>query len=102
MKDRIHRGSYRIWIMRFLEQRIGGRRTLRLIRKWLTVGVAEDGRPNAAARLIETWLPRPRIQHPWPQARFRVKHPRWEPDALIGPVRFLCGGRSAMSVPAAI
>ena len=25
-------------------------------------------------------------------ARFAVNHPRWEPDALIGPVRFCAGG----------
>ncbi len=31
------------WMMRFLEHRIGDRRVLRLIRKWLTAGVAENG-----------------------------------------------------------
>jgi len=31
------------WMMRFLEQRIADRRILRLIRKWLTVGVVEAG-----------------------------------------------------------
>ena len=36
-------------------------------------------------------LPRPRILHPWPNIRFAVRHPRWEPDALIGPVRFCAG-----------
>jgi RNA-directed DNA polymerase len=30
-------------MMRFLEHRIGDRRVLRLIRKWLKVGVVEDG-----------------------------------------------------------
>src|SRR5439155_13968021 len=25
------------------------------------------------------WLPRPRITHPWPNQRFTVRHPRWEP-----------------------
>ena len=29
-------------------------------------------------------------------------HPRWEPDALIGPVRFCAGGRPVMGVPTAI
>jgi RNA-directed DNA polymerase len=24
-----------------------------------------------------------RILHPWPHARFAVKHPRWEPSALM-------------------
>jgi group II intron reverse transcriptase/maturase len=28
------------------------------------------------SRLANDWLPRPRILHPWPQARFAVKHPR--------------------------
>ena len=32
-------------------------------------------------RLADQWLPRPRILHPWPNQRFAVKHPRWEPDA---------------------
>jgi group II intron reverse transcriptase/maturase len=36
------------WLMRFLEHRIADRRLLRLIRKWLTVGVIEDGRRKAA------------------------------------------------------
>ena len=46
------------------------------------------------ARLKDQWLPRPRILHPWPNRRFDVKHSRWEPDALIGPVRFCAGGAS--------
>jgi RNA-directed DNA polymerase len=32
-------------------------------------------------RLANDWLPKPRILHPWPDARFAVKHPRWEPYA---------------------
>jgi RNA-directed DNA polymerase len=43
-------------------------------------------------RLADRWVPRPRILHPWPRQRFTVKHPRWEPYALIGPVRFCAGG----------
>ena len=31
------------WVMRFLEHRIGDTRVLRLIRKWLTAGVVENG-----------------------------------------------------------
>lgn len=31
------------WMMRFLEHRVADRRLLRLIRKWLTAGVVEDG-----------------------------------------------------------
>jgi hypothetical protein len=33
------------------------------------------------ARLARQWLPMPRVLHPWPVARFAVKHPRWEPSA---------------------
>jgi hypothetical protein len=36
------------------------------------------------ARLANDWLPKPRILHPWPAARFAVIHPRWEPYARIG------------------
>ncbi len=43
-------------------------------------------------RLADRWLPKPRISHPWPTQRFRVKHPRWEPYAGIPPVRFCAGG----------
>jgi RNA-directed DNA polymerase len=44
------------------------------------------------AVLVKRWLPRPRILHPWPSQRFAVTHPRWEPDARMGPVRFCAGG----------
>jgi group II intron reverse transcriptase/maturase len=43
-------------------------------------------------RLAELWLPPPRILHPWPELRFAVTHPRWEPYARIGHVRFCAGG----------
>ena len=33
----------RDWLMRFLEHRVGDRRILRLIRKWLYAGIIEDG-----------------------------------------------------------
>jgi RNA-directed DNA polymerase len=43
-------------------------------------------------RLADDWLPKPKILHPWPQQRFAVRHPRWEPYARIGPVRICAGG----------
>ena len=43
-------------------------------------------------RIAQDWLPTPRIRHPWPSQRFAVKHPRWEPYARIGHVRFCAGG----------
>ena len=32
-------------------------------------------------KLVDDFLPKPRILHPWPKSRFAVKHPRWEPSA---------------------
>jgi group II intron reverse transcriptase/maturase len=32
-------------------------------------------------KIAAAWLPTPRILHPWPDRRFAVKHPRWEPSA---------------------
>jgi group II intron reverse transcriptase/maturase len=32
-------------------------------------------------RLAADFLPAPRILHPWPDVRFAVTHPRWEPGA---------------------
>jgi RNA-directed DNA polymerase len=42
--------------------------------------------------LADDFLPQVRILHPWPDQRFGVKHPRWEPSARIGPARFCAGG----------
>ena len=36
------------WLIKFLEHRIGDRRVLRLIRKWLRAGVSEEGRWSEA------------------------------------------------------
>ena len=47
---------------------------------------------TAINRLVRQWLPTSRITHPWLEQRFAVTHPRWEPDARMGHVRF-CAGR---------
>lgn len=44
------------------------------------------------AKLVDEFLPTPRILHPWPDTRFRVRHPRWEPYAGKPHVRFCAGG----------
>src|SRR5215217_4980466 len=44
------------------------------------------------AKLADAWLPRPHLLHPWPSARFAVRHPRWEPSARIGLARICAGG----------
>ena len=41
--------------------------------------------------LVNAWLPKPNILHPWPSDRFAVTHPRWEPYAGKPPVRFVRG-----------
>jgi group II intron reverse transcriptase/maturase len=38
-------------------------------------------------KLANDWLPQDRILHPWPNQRFDVKHPRWEPSASVAPAR---------------
>ena len=43
-------------------------------------------------RLADDWLPKPRILHPWPQQRFAVRYPRWEPYAGVPHVRICAGG----------
>jgi len=43
-------------------------------------------------RLANDFLPKPRILHRWPEQRFAVTHPRWEPYARIGLVRICAGG----------
>ena len=52
-------------------------------------------------QLVNAWLPKPIILHPWPSARFAVTHPRWEPYAgnrTYGSVR---GARDEIRVPTA-
>ena len=43
-------------------------------------------------QLVDDWLPKPIILHPWPSERFAVTHSRWEPYAGKPPVRFCAGG----------
>ncbi len=47
---------------------------------------------NRIKKLADDFIPQARILHPWPDARFAVKHPRWEPSALIGHARICAGG----------
>ena len=42
--------------------------------------------------LTNRWLPTPRITHPWPDKRFAVKYPRWEPGAGILHAGICAGG----------
>jgi RNA-directed DNA polymerase len=43
-------------------------------------------------KIASDYLPQPKILHPWPQQRFAVTHPRWEPRAGIPLARFCEGG----------
>src|ERR1700739_2293112 len=64
-----------------------------LWRRTLTRRSERDGSTWARiARLADGWLPKPRITHPWPEERFAVRHPRWEPYAGKRHVRFCAGG----------
>ena len=44
------------------------------------------------SRLVDEWLPRPRILHPQRSVRFAARHKRWEPYAGKPHVRFCAGG----------
>ena len=59
-----HHGVVRIW------RRVLSRRSQKAQINWERMG-----------RIANAWLPKPRILHPWPEQRFAVKHPRWEPNA---------------------
>jgi RNA-directed DNA polymerase len=48
-------------------------------------------------KLADEWLPQPRILHPWPNQRFAVTHPRWEPYAGKPHVRIWCSEASCHS-----
>ena len=50
------------------------------------------------ARLADDWLPKVRILHPWPEQRFRVKHPSQEPGALAAHAR-ICAGAGGNPCP---
>ena len=55
-------------------------------------GQKDDTTWRRITKLAEDFLPKPRILHPWPNQRFAVKHPRWEPYAGKPHVRFCAGG----------
>jgi retron-type reverse transcriptase len=59
------------WLIRFVEHRIGDKRIIRLIRKWLRAGILEDGTVTVSDRGTG-----PKILHSWPAVRFAAKHPR--------------------------
>jgi group II intron reverse transcriptase/maturase len=44
------------------------------------------------SRLAADFLPPVQILHPWPNQRFAVKHPGWEPGARIAPAGICAGG----------
>jgi RNA-directed DNA polymerase len=51
-----------------------------------------DIRRDRMKQLAAAWLPQPCILHPWPNVRFAVRHPRWEPYAGKLHVRICAGG----------
>jgi group II intron reverse transcriptase/maturase len=73
-----------------------GKFRLQIVRLWLRTLRRRSQRDRTPwtkmAKLAKDFLPEPKILHPWPDVRFAAKHPRWEPDALIGPVRIYAGG----------
>ena len=69
-----------------------------VVRLWLRSlrrrGQRDKTTSERMKRLADDFLPKPRILHPWPEQRFAVKHPRWEPYAGMPHVRSCAGARS--------
>jgi len=67
-----------------------------VVRRWhrLLGRRSQKGRVTwtSFTKIADAWLPKPRILHPWPNQRFAVTHPRWEPYAGKPHVRFCAGG----------
>jgi len=51
------------------------------------------------APIVAHWLPLARVRRLYPQERFIVKHPRWEPIALAAHARICSGGAGLPRVP---
>jgi hypothetical protein len=53
----------------------------------------KDATPwDRICKIADAYIPKPRITHPWPDQRFVVKHPRWEPCARIALAGICAGG----------
>jgi RNA-directed DNA polymerase len=79
-------------------QKMLSRFRYRLARLWRQALLRRGGKRQPSWRrltpLLARWLPEPTVQHPYPEIRFAVKHPRWEPYAGKPHVRFCPGGAS--------
>jgi len=57
----------------------------RLCRRWRMVLIHRSQRGDVSWErldaLFDRWIPRPRVLHPYPGARFDATHPRWKPYA---------------------
>jgi RNA-directed DNA polymerase len=67
-----------------------------IIKRWGSILGRRSQKGNLTwdriTKLANAWLPQPRILHPWPNQRFAVTHPRWEPYAGKPHVRICAGG----------
>jgi len=70
----------------------------RLARLWRQALLRRGGKRQLSWErflpLLNRWVPLPTVLHPYPNIRFAVKHPRWEPYAGKPHVRFCPGGAS--------
>jgi RNA-directed DNA polymerase len=67
-----------------------------VVKRWQRIlNRRSQQRRTTWARIIaiaSDYLPKPLIIHPWPNQRFAVRHPRWEPYARKPHVRICAGG----------
>ena len=70
--------------------------TLHVVRHWRRALMRRSQKAlitwQRMKRIAARWIPSTRIRHPWPEQRFIVKHPRWEPSALAAHARICPGG----------
>jgi hypothetical protein len=67
-----------------------------VVRLWLRALQRRGNRDRTSwqriMKLAHDYLPQARTLHLWPEQRFAVKYPRWEPYAGKPHVRFCAGG----------
>ena len=78
------------WLIKFLEHRIGDRRILRLIRKWLRAGVSEEGEV-VGRRTVGTPSRRGDLAAAWPTCSLHYVFDLWM--RTVAQERHRSGGR---------
>ena len=75
------------WLVKFVEHRIGDRRVVRLIQKWLTAGVLEDGTPTRSEEeTVQGGIISPLLSNIYLHYVFDLWNQRWRGKRARGDV----------------